>query len=137
MSVSFGIRGDELSPAEITDLLMVRPTKAWQKGDIYKSKYRKNDGSFDYRDAKRPWGIWEFSSSINVSSENLEDHASYVAEKIEPSNDQIRRLIRQKDLRVYINIWWQPEDGYGGYTLSADTVKRLSVLCSEMDFYFS
>ena len=137
MSISFGISGDKLLPNEITNLLKITPTKAWKKGDTYKSKYRNKNGSFEFRELKRPAGIWELSSLEEVLSNKLEDHASFIIQKLESSMNQIDKILSQSSMRTSINIWWQPEDGYGGYTLSADTIRKLSLLCNEMDFYFS
>lgn len=137
MSVSFGIRGDDLSPDELTERLNVQPTKAWKKGDPYKSRYKDRDGSIKYRQAARPWGIWELSSTEKTASENIENHATIIINELSSSKKQISTLVKEKNIRVYISIWWQPEDGYGGYTLSAETVEELSKLCGEMNFYFS
>ena len=137
MSISFVISSDKLSPDEITKLLNISPTKAWKKGDKYNSKYKASDGTINYREATRPWGIWELSSSDDTSSSNLDDHATKLIRRLEPSINQVKKLLSKSDFRVSINIWWQPEDGYGGYTIQADTMKKLTMLCKELDFYFS
>ena len=137
MSIGFVISGDTLIPEAITSLLNVSPSSAWRKGDIFKSRYGKKDGSVDFRDEKRPWGKWALSSVDGTSSIEIEDHASFIINQIEPSKDILQNLITDENLRVSIHIWWQPKGGYGGYTLSASTVRKLSMLCNEMDFYFS
>lgn len=136
MSISFGIRGNKLVPGYISELLKLSPTKAWQKGDSYRSRYQKDDGSIDFQLVERAFGIWELSSSPTVVSDNIKDHALYIINQLDSAAEQIRDLIQRDDLRVSVSIWWQPKDGYGGYTLPADSIRKLSMVCAEMDFYF-
>ena len=73
--MSFGIRGDQLIPSEVTRIIGIEPSKAWKKGETYQSRFRKEDASIGIQKASRPWGIWEISSKGNVLSDNIEDHA--------------------------------------------------------------
>ena len=96
MSVNFGIRGNELSPDEVTTALEITPTKSWKRGDIYNSRYKDRDGSIKYRQATRPCGIWELSSVAFTKSTVLEDHAVFIYEKLSPSIGQLEKFIDDK-----------------------------------------
>ncbi|MFL0800711.1 MAG: DUF4279 domain-containing protein [Agarilytica sp.] len=70
MYIAIEVRGDSLSPDTVTEAISVNPSSSFCKGDLHKSKSGKS------RTDKT--GGWRFYSTDLVSSENAEDHISFV-----------------------------------------------------------
>ena len=135
--IRFGINGIDLVPGEISDLLRINPSKSWNTGELYQSRFKKKDGSTGIQQRKRPWAIWELSSKEQVLSDDIEKHAEYILNIVEPKKNSISSLLNEKKTcRVIVSIWWEPEGGQGGYSLASKTVIRLAALCDEIYFYF-
>ena len=55
---------------------------------------------------------------------------------LEPRAAAIRAAAKNAKATVSVGIWWEPEAGQGGFSVSADVLRRLSVLCERVDVYF-
>lgn len=122
MSVSVGLKANDLDPEEVTRLVGVQPTRAVKRGVLLPK-----------RTVPSPWGIWVFESR----SDDVTKAATEILCALEPRMEQLREASSKYDAEVNVGISWQPEGGQGGYSLPADTLRRLSALASRIDFYFS
>jgi Domain of unknown function (DUF4279) len=120
--VSIAIKADEVDPVEITRATSVQATRGFRKGELSSE-----------RRVPRPWGIWAFE----VVSEDVGTAAAEFLEKIEPHIESLRAAAERYSAELTVGIFWQPEDGQGGYSLSADVARRLAILGERVDFYFA
>src|SRR5690606_20470142 len=103
----------------ITDLL---PTRAHRKGEVSPN-----------RSVPKPWGIW----AIDCTSDNIETATTELLAVVETRMEKLREAASKYDgAELTVGIFWQPEGGQGGYSLSSDLVHRLSQLGTRIDFYF-
>lgn len=128
VGVSFGVRGQCLVPEFVSTLLGIPATRQFSKGDSHDT----HSGPMT-----RPFGVWAIDSDSFLDSESIEEHATFILGKIEPCRQQVRNLLEDDKLRVFVAIWWEPEGGQGGFTLKAATISRLASLANEVDFYFA
>jgi hypothetical protein len=79
-----------------------------------------------------PWSVWHLS----VEDSEVEPAAKGLLELLAGKRDAIADVIREMGATASVRIWWEPEDGYGGYTLSSATVRELADLVDRVDFSF-
>ena len=127
-NVTFRIIGDNVIPAKVTREISINPSRAFAKGETYKTKI----GNL----RQRPTGHWSLSSETVIQQTSTEIHAQYVLEKLEPKIDVIKKYIDNPTVRTSIIFWWEANDGHGGFTLSSDTLGRLCKLCNDIDYQF-
>ena len=126
--ITFGLVGDGLRVAKITNSLGFEPTRCFEKGDLYVGR-RRIDGSIQEVERRRPRGVWQFSTLSTLSSDLIVEHAELLIAKLEPLVDQIRRFRESDNLFVRVSIC---HVGSGSFELSSKTFKRLSELCDEI-----
>lgn len=122
--VELRLSGDRLVPAEVTAASGLLPSRAWRKGDTYESKA----GGI----RTRSFGIWVITSE----GTDVEQCSVGLLAKVEPLADAIRHVARTAGATVSVGIWWEPEGGQGGFTVSSDVMRRLSELGDRVDVYF-
>ena len=122
--VEFTLSGDMLVPAEVTAASGLVPSRAWSKGDSYESKA----GGL----RTRPFGIWVVTSE----GTDIEQCSVGLLAVVEPVIEAIRHIARTAGATVSVGIWWEPEGGQGGFTVSSDVMRRLSELADRVDVYF-
>ena len=124
----FFVVGVNVNPDVLTERLGVTPTKAYAKGDAYTSKAGPR---------VREFGQWRVESSHLIKSTSTEKHAQAILKALESKKQLIQEYIKNSTDRVGISIYWEATDtAYGGFTLKSDTLRRLTDLCSEVDFRF-
>lgn len=120
--VSVAIKAELLDPAEVTRIVGVTPTGAYKQGEISPN-----------RSVPRPWGVWE----VECTSDNIETGTGELLALVETRVEKLREAAsKYEDAELTVGIFWQPEGGQGGYSLSSDLVQRLSKLGTRIDFYF-
>lgn len=122
--VELRVSGDRLVPAEVTAASGLLPSRAWSKGDTYESKV----GGL----RARAFGIWVITSE----GTDIEQCSIALLAKVELLADAIRHVARSAGATVSVGIWWEPEGGQGGFTVSSDVMRRLSELGDRVDVYF-
>jgi hypothetical protein len=122
--VSFGIRAEKLVPAQITAAIDVVPTKAWAKGDAFKTRTGIH---------QRPWGVWSLRSETKVTAERLEPHIQYILDIIEPKSSALTKYLQDPDYLVQVYIWYV---GEVGFTLPSELLARLCAICKLVNFSF-
>lgn len=97
--------GDNLVPGQITQLLQVRPTQAYRKGEVYSAGPRSPK-------LKGRTGVWYFSTDKVVASPRLNDHVAYLFGLLLPAPDRIERLVdlrelmAKKRLKAHVTLFW-------------------------------
>lgn len=122
--VEFSLSGDRIIPAEVTAASGLSPSRAWSKGDPYESKA----GGI----RTRPFGLWVITSE----GTDIEQCSIGLLAIVEPVIEAIRPIARTAGATVSVGIWWEPEGGQGGFTVSSDVMRRLSELADRLDVYF-
>jgi hypothetical protein len=135
ISVDFVIRSDVLDPLKITHELQLQPTRSWAKGDKHLSK-KLDLKTKTIIDAwyERPWGIWAINSNSEVQSLKVEDHITYLLDRLEPKRHLLDYYILQgEEYIVRLSILYQSYGGHGGYMISGELLRRLSFLCQYIE----
>ena len=128
VSVTFAIRGDALVPASISTILGLEPSWSHAKGERYQSRAGV--------ELARSSGVWSYSSEGKVDTREAESHAEFILRALSPKKRAITRYLEDPLFRVSIGIWWRPDGGSGGYTMTSESLSRLAEYCNELDFYF-
>ena len=66
----------------------------------------------------------------------VEDAALALLAVIEPKRQTIRDAAESVQATVSIGIWWDPEWGQGGFSVSTDVMRRLLEFGERLDVYF-
>lgn len=119
--VSFGFQLGAGDPERVTQILGVAPTSVHKKGDL-SPRMR----------TPAPWGVWHLS----VEDDAVEPAAKRLLEILAGKRDGIAEVVREMGATAAVRIWWEPEEGHGGYTLSSATVRALADLGERVDFSF-
>ena len=128
VNISFSISGTDVEPDKISEVLGLAPSHSHCRGDVYESRSGKT--------LERYNSVWAFSSEGKVSEQDPNAHADYVLMNLEPLKERIARYVGNEGVRVSIGIWWKPDGGSGGYTITGDRMARLAQLADELDLYF-
>jgi hypothetical protein len=123
-AVEVRMTGHQVDPAVVTAAVGLEPTRAWKKGDVYWSRSGES--------AKHPWGIWV----VERRGTEVEKVALDLLDAVEARSKAIRGAADAAQATVSIGIWWEPEGGQGGFTVSSDVLRRLSDLGDRVDIYF-
>jgi len=123
-AVEFGITGDFVDPAAVSAAVGLEPSRAWVKGHPYESRSGKV--------MKKHSGLWV----VGRCGEDVELVALDLLVLLEPRIAAIRAAAEHAQATVSVGIWWEPEGGQGGFSVSANVLGRLSALCERVDVYF-
>ncbi len=127
-NVTFGIIGKVFDPKSFSNRIGLNPTNSFNIGDTFKTK----TGSI----VKRPYSLWSITTENECNSTNVNKHFDLIIKLLEDKMDIIKNYMNDDGLRIYISVWWESQDGHGGYSIQSDLINRVSNLCNELDFYF-
>ena len=116
------IRGKNLVPQEVTEVIGIVPTKSFKRGDIRNG------------DKKWPHGYWELESKNFVESVDLAVHLEWLAAKLEPSKAELVKLIGQEGIDAELSCFWILPSSYESLSLSADLLRCLASLGVRIQF---
>ena len=136
--VEFSLKADTLSPAQVTQSLGIIPSRVYAKGEQYASKAFDTETKRPVpRIGTHPWGLWAVETKDMVLSTNVEDHAIFLLNILEPKVEQIQAYLeRSNEYSVRFYVEWITRGGEGGYDLSGTTLARMSRLCHYVQFAF-
>src|ERR1700722_10020333 len=84
------------------------------------SAHRKGDLS-PRTSTPAPWSVW----ALEVEDSEVEPAAKRLLELLEDKREAIANVVREMGAIASVRIWWEPEEGYGGYCLSSATVRAM------------
>jgi hypothetical protein len=98
--------GDALDPDEITRVIKERPTRAYRKGQEYRSGPHGPD-------VIGKTGVWFFSTRRKIPSKDLADHLNALERLIAPSGDpgnrlkELRDIMERGNLKAHVTCFWR------------------------------
>lgn len=139
LSVDFTIKSNHEDVHQITQDLQITPSLAFNNGDEYiVQRYNPETGKKAPVKTRHTSSIWKLNTE-HLFNENrrVEEHFAYLLDILEPKKEVIEKYSQQKDtFTASFFIYWQPLDQWGSYVLNAETLKRISVLCQDVEFEF-
>jgi hypothetical protein len=126
--VTFRVAGDALIPDELTDLLGIRPSRAYAKGQSYTGT--------GGRPLKGRTGVWFMSSDGKVDSDRLSEHINWILGKLGPKKHELGRFIGQNSVHAVLTCFWHGPAGTRPPIISNDVVTILQEIPAglERDF---
>ncbi len=122
--VYFKIMGDSGAHIEITDLLKLEPTNAWNKGDI---NIKNNK--------PRKFTSWQLESGLN-DTHPIQEHLDALFKILVPLQCELLNLSKKFDICFQCVGYFHPS-GHGIH-LDKSTVQKASAFAAsfDMDFYY-
>ena len=108
--VTLRFAGDALDPDEISRVVKEQPTKAYRKGQTYRSGPHGPD-------VTGRTGVWYFSTRRKIPSKDLVDHLNALDRLIAPFGDQYNRLkelrdiMQRRNLQAHVTFFWRGPPG--------------------------
>jgi hypothetical protein len=119
--------GDALDPDEISRVVKEQPTKAYRKGQIYRSGPHGPD-------VTGRTGVWYFSTKRKTMSKDLADHFNVLERLVAPFGDQgtrlkeLRDIMENRNLQAHVTFFWRGPPGVQRPSIppiAAATLRRL------------
>src|SRR5262245_49619152 len=111
--VSIGLAGEEMNPDEVTNIVGLMPTSFHRKGEKY---WRK--GRLMGPPSRSVW-------ALETEGENVEETARRLLLQLEGKLDPWKLAAEKTKAQASVSIWWEPNGGQGGFTVSSDLLQRL------------
>jgi len=102
--------GDALDPDEISHIVNEKPTRAYRKGQKYRS------GPYGPEVIGKT-GVWYFSTRRKIFSKDLADHLSALERLIAPFGDkdkrlkELRAIMERENLQAHVTCFWRGSPG--------------------------
>ena len=102
--------GDALDPDEISRVVQEPPTRAYRKGQTYRSGPHGPD-------VTGKTGVWYFSTRRKIPSKDLVDHLNALDRLIAPFGDQdnrlkeLRDIMQRRNLQAHVTFFWRGPPG--------------------------
>jgi hypothetical protein len=104
------LAGDALDPDEISRVIKEQPTRAYRKGE----KYRTGPHG---PEIVGKTGVWYFSTRRKISSRDLSDHLEALVRLVSPFADdgkrlrQLRDIMERENLKAHVTCFWRGPHG--------------------------
>ena len=98
--------GDALDPYEISRVIKEKPTKAYRKGQTYRS------GPHGPKVTGKT-GVWYFSTRRKIPGKDLAEHLNALERLVAPFGDQdsrlkeLRDIMEHRSLQAYVTFFWR------------------------------
>lgn len=119
---SLGLAGEHLDPQIVTDLLGIRPHRAFRQGDKYNGRNREGPIIMTC-----PSGVWAIDSTKLIGSPDPADHVHAVVALIHPVAGRWIDL-QKKGYKANLWIVHAREEGETGYSLNYHLIEQLADL---------
>jgi hypothetical protein len=127
--VSFGVRGDNLDPVQVTQLLGIQPSRSYARGEKYITRVSRTQTG----ERVHPVGVWQISSETAVVSDGIQEHLDYIADLIGPKHNEIGLLLTDPSIYVDVRLWVESMESVHSFTLRSESVLCLAALCRDFN----
>ena len=126
--VSLVLRGEELDPQMITEMLGITPRRSFKRGD---------QRGRDNKDKKWSYGFWMFESAGQIESLNLKMHIIWLLEQLEPAKPNLLEISRNDAFDAKISCFWIMPSTNEVLTIDPELLSRIAALNIriELDIY--
>ena len=128
--------GDRLDPDRISDILRVRPTKSYRKGERYFAGPRAGH-------LAGHTGIWLLATDDFVASADLNQHLGYLTSLISraPDHDEdprarLRELMARDGITAHVSCFWHGEPGEQPPSIPREATVKLRDLPADIETDF-
>jgi len=121
--VEVGLTGDGMEPDEVTKIVGLSPTRSFRKGERVSKRGIER---------VQPWSLW----ALEAEGEDVEATVRVLLTQLEGRLDAWNLAIKETKAQASVSIWWEPEGGQGGFTISSDLMRRLTEFGERVDIYF-
>lgn len=124
--------GDALDPDEISRVLKRQPTRAYRKGQTYRS------GPYGPHVTGRT-GIWYISTRRTISSKDVEDHLNLLERVVAPFGDQgtrlkeLREIMERRNLQPHATLFWRGPPGAQHPSIPSSAIATLRRLPADIE----
>ena len=128
--VTYALRADNLSTSEISSVFDLKPTHAFERGDIFIPKH----GSFAGKEVTHQWGVWQYNSSHFVQSNEITDHIDFILESFEKKNEEVHHYLNDVTFDIQLRIWFEGGSGIAGIGFDNTLLLRMMSICKAIFF---
>jgi hypothetical protein len=128
--------GDRLDPGRISDILRVRPTKSYRKGERYFAGPRAGH-------LAGHTGIWLLATDDLVASADLNQHLGYLTSLISRARDhdedrlaRLRELMARDGITAHVSCFWHGEPGEQPPSIPPEATVKLRNLPADIETDF-
>ena len=120
------LRGKDLNPHSVIDVIGIQPTRSFSKGDV-----RKNNKEW-------PHGYWELNSKEYVTSADISSHINWLIKKLDGSKNEWLMFTGQEGIDAELSCFMIYSSNHEVINMDADLLSELSSLniSLEFDMYF-
>jgi hypothetical protein len=121
--VRFEVQGFRGDPEQITDILGMKPDKAWKEGDPIPDWPTRKGHAFAC------WRLERSSDKLYDGGELLE----HLLMKVDGLRNKVNSLPPSAEIMIYVFLRVTPDDSLPGVSLSEKTIKLLSDIGAAVD----
>jgi hypothetical protein len=128
--------GDALDPDEISRVIKEQPTRAYRKGE----KYRTGPHG---PEIVGKTGVWYFSTRRKIPSRDLIDHLEALVRLVSPFADdgkrlsQLRDIMQQENLKAHVTCFWRGPPGAGEPSIPTVVSEPLERIPADIEVDFA
>jgi hypothetical protein len=128
--------GDALDPDEISRVVKQQPTRAYRKGQRYRSGPRGPE-------ITGKTGVWYFSTRHIIPGNDLADHLEAVVRLILPFADadyrlrELREVMGQENLEAHVTCFWRAPPGVAKPSIPLSVTASLRRLPADVEVDFA
>ena len=128
--------GDALDPDEISRVMKEQPTRAYRKGE----KYRTGPHG---PEIVGKTGVWYFSTRRSIPSNDLIEHLEALARLVSPFADdgkrlrELREIMERENLKAHVTCFWRGPPGADGPSIPTVVTEPLSRIPADIQVDFA
>jgi Domain of unknown function (DUF4279) len=128
--------GDALDPDEISRLLKQPATRAYRKGQRYRSGPRSPE-------ITGKTGVWYFSTRRKIAGNDLADHLDALVRLVLPLADgdkrlrELRHIMERENLRAHVTCFWRGPPGSPKPSVPLTVTQSLGRLPADIEVDFA
>ena len=127
--IDFCITGSALYVSQVTALLDLTPTSAFNPNERYAGKAKVGGAIVSVEKNRPPFGVWHYSTENKIESQSVEDHARFLLNELRPAKHGIEKLLQSSEYDLRLSIW---HFGPNGFDLSSETISQLASICANL-----
>ena len=115
--VSLILRGKELDPKKIDEMLGINSYGSFKQGD----KRPKDNNKWTF-------GFWMFSSSEKIESMDLMVHIKWLLEQLEPVQTKLKEILKDETIEAELDCFWIMPSTHEEIILEPELLRKIAQL---------